>query len=115
MWPNFIRHVIGVSVQAKEEGVTLGVIDFLRICDVKPNSSTWGTYYLSPRPHVEVLKGTPAKEDKWKEKYFFFTVHKASVGDRVWVPMNWATGAGSQWIYFSNSVSLQHARVTWKL
>lgn len=46
MCPNFVHHVINILVCAKEEHVIISVADFLRICDVKPNSGTRGTYYL---------------------------------------------------------------------
>ncbi|XP_023641925.1 uncharacterized protein At3g60930, chloroplastic-like [Capsella rubella] len=92
MCPNFVRHVIGLFVRAQEEGLVLGVDGILQMCYIKHNSGYKGTYYLSRRPDREILQGIPGRDDRWREKYFFFRVTSASVGafNFSQLPTQWA-------------------------
>ncbi|XP_024013295.1 meiosis-specific protein ASY2-like [Eutrema salsugineum] len=93
MNPNFVRHALVLLVRAAEARIPFGVEQLHRMCSIKSNSSFPGSFYLSPRKTRSVFEDIPARDDRWKEKYFFFRVNAHSVGsfdfDRlptVWAP-----------------------------
>ncbi|XP_024014674.1 uncharacterized protein LOC112088531 [Eutrema salsugineum] len=93
MNPNFVRHALALLVRAAEARIPFGVEQLHRMCSIKSNSSFPGSFYLSPRKTRSVFEDIPARDDRWKEKYFFFRVNAHSVGsfdfDRlptVWAP-----------------------------
>ncbi|XP_019093241.1 PREDICTED: uncharacterized protein At3g60930, chloroplastic-like [Camelina sativa] len=92
MCPNFVRHVIGLYTRGREVGLELGVDDILRLCQIKHNSGFPGTLYTCRRQDREIIQAIPGKDDRWREKYFYFRVSPASVGDFNFarLPTQWA-------------------------
>ncbi|XP_019085631.1 PREDICTED: uncharacterized protein At3g60930, chloroplastic-like [Camelina sativa] len=96
MCPNFVRHVMGVYVRGRELGFELGVDDILRLYLIKHNSGFPGTFYTCRRRSPEIIQALPGKDDRWREKYFYFRVTPAAVGDYNFarLPTQWAVCVG---------------------
>ncbi|XP_019100850.1 PREDICTED: uncharacterized protein At3g60930, chloroplastic-like [Camelina sativa] len=98
MCPNFVRHVMGVYVRGRELGLELGVDDILRLYLIKHNSGFPGTFYTCRRRSPEIIQALPGKDDRWREKYFYFLVTPAAVGDYNFarLPIQWAVCVDSE-------------------
>ncbi|XP_024010336.1 uncharacterized protein LOC112085358 [Eutrema salsugineum] len=92
MNPNFVRHALALLVRAAESRIPFGINELHRVCSIKSNSSFPGSFYLSPRKNQSIFEDIPARNDRWKEKYFFFRINEYSVGsfDFNRLPTNWA-------------------------
>ncbi|XP_019100919.1 PREDICTED: uncharacterized protein At3g60930, chloroplastic-like [Camelina sativa] len=98
MCPNFVRHVMGVYVRGRELGFELGVDDILRLYLIKHNSGFSGTFYTCRRRSPEIIQALPGKNERWREKYFYFRVTPAAVGDYDFarLPTQWAACVDSE-------------------
>ncbi|XP_024004888.1 uncharacterized protein LOC112082034 [Eutrema salsugineum] len=92
MNPNFVHHALALLVRAAESRIPFGIEELHRMCSIKSNSSFLGSFYLSPRKTRSVFEDIPARDDRWKEKYFFFRINAHSVRsfDFSRLPTIWA-------------------------
>ncbi|XP_024009319.1 uncharacterized protein LOC112084421 [Eutrema salsugineum] len=93
MNPNFVRHALALLVRAAESRIPFGINELHRVCSIKSNSSFPGSFYLSPQKNRSIFEDIHARDDRWKEKYFFFRINEYSVGSfdfsrlpTVWSP-----------------------------
>ncbi|XP_024009320.1 uncharacterized protein LOC112084422 [Eutrema salsugineum] len=92
MNPNFVRHALALLVRAAESRIPFGINELHRVCSIKSNSSFPGSFYLSPRKNRSIFEDILARDDRWKEKYFFFRINEYSVGsfDFIRLPTVWS-------------------------
>ncbi|KAF2551940.1 hypothetical protein F2Q68_00033897 [Brassica cretica] len=90
--PNFLRYLVAFLVRAREEGLSFGLGEFRHLVLVKRNQQNPGTFLVSLRPGLHVIKDIPYRDEKWREQFFVFKVDRASVGefDFSRIPRSWA-------------------------
>lgn len=79
--PEFFRHYLTLWIRAREEGLEFGMNKLKQLCILKRNNGFPDTTLLSPRPRRTIVDGIPDSDDQWREKFSFFKVNTASVGD----------------------------------
>ncbi|KAF3583268.1 hypothetical protein F2Q69_00028393 [Brassica cretica] len=76
----------------EEEGLEFGLGELRQLFAINRNNGFPGTMILAPRGGRGIIEGIPNKDDRWREKFFFFKINLASVGDFDFerIPREWS-------------------------
>ncbi|KAF2549975.1 hypothetical protein F2Q68_00033821 [Brassica cretica] len=90
--PNFLRPLLALLVNAREEGLLFGLAELRHLVLMKRNNQNPGTFLMSPCPGRQIIQGVPYRDQNWREEFFVFRIDEASVGSSELsrLPRYWA-------------------------
>ncbi|KAF8045970.1 hypothetical protein N665_4163s0001, partial [Sinapis alba] len=92
MCPNFLRHLLALTVKAREEGLLFGLDKVSHLCLMKRNNQSPETFLMCPRQGRQIIEGILYCDEKWRKRSLVFKVSQASLGnyDFSKLPHDWA-------------------------